>query len=74
MSLYINNYKNYFMWERIFWLLTSVLFNSKGSFLIKKRYDFFQISIISENNHGNAKILQDIDLGFNIDFIYGYFA
>lgn len=45
MSFYIENYKNYFLWERLFWLFTFIIFNSKRSFLVKKREFIYKKSL-----------------------------
>ena len=45
MSFYTENYKNYYMWERIFWLFLSVILNSGKSFLIKRRQYIYKKSL-----------------------------
>lgn len=45
MSFYIENYKNYFFWERLFWLFLSVILNTNKSFLVKRRQFIYKKSL-----------------------------
>ena len=45
LNMYTNNFKNYELWERLFWMFTTVINNKKNSYIYKRRAYIYKKSI-----------------------------